>query len=90
MVNKPNRDVKAAWWLTSAYCDTCRKYLRKHHMSRHVQSATHQRLKDVYDVMASDRAFTRFLENVRGVDFIGAEGSIYGLARYRFWADPMA
>ena len=74
--------IKAEWWLTSWFCETCQTSIRKHHLARHKQSKMHKRLEgEKYRVLPSDIAFTAFLAGVRGAYMTGIEETIYHNAR---------
>lgn len=65
-------------WLATAFCDTCKVEVRKHHMARHRLSKGHiARVGASYRIKRSDEDFARFLRSVTPADFSATETAIY-------------
>lgn len=69
-------------WLATAFCDTCKVEVRKHHMARHRLSKGHIARAGAVaetpsDWTLSDGEFTRFLAGVRFRHLSTSEKIIY-------------
>jgi len=72
----PEKEV--LWYKTDKFCDICNYAVRRHHLARHMKSKGHiARAGRPYEMLESDKAFSRFLIPLSRHSFFGYELKLF-------------